>query len=183
MSGPGPETHCTPLTTVVWIVAEVELLLISECFTDESNTEEDEANDVHDSPVSEETGGWSIDKHDWKRHSEDPHCLECPERGKLERIRPRVIKPLILSYLDDPVEQVSRQSETPENDAGGESYLSPVVSVGQAHGQDGENYKVGSSSKICHLEYDFFIDTFMLTHQIKYFSYLVKFECAGNNEE
>jgi len=49
-----------------------------------------------------------------------------------------------------------------QNDAGGESYLSPVVSVGQAHGQDGQDYKVGSSSKVCHL---------------------VKFECAGNNEE
>ena len=101
----------------------------------------------------------SIDKHDRQAHSEHPHCLVCPEGQEPQGVGSLVVKPVILPDLDDPVEEVSGESEPPEDDAHGDGDLSPVILLRQDQSQDGEHYKVCPSSKISDLQMVVLVET------------------------
>ena len=53
--------------------------------------------------------------------------MEDPEYQESERIGPLIVKTVVLSYLDDPVEEVAGQPDAPEDNAGGNGNLPPVV--------------------------------------------------------
>ena len=90
-------------------------------------------------------------KHDRQADGEDPDGLEDPEDGKPQRIGSLVVKPVVLSYLDDPVEEVAGQPEAPEDDGGGDDDLPPVEGGGYTEAHQGQHHKVRPASKVCHL--------------------------------
>ena len=96
-------------TKYFFLTPKIEFLLVTDSLTQKSNAKQDEANDIHGSVVIIFCIGtcWSIDKNHWQTHSEHPDSLVDPEHGKPQWIWPFVIKPVIFSYLDDPVQQVT----------------------------------------------------------------------------
>ena len=123
-----------------------------------------------------------IHKHDRQAHSKYPHCLECPEGQEPQGVGSLVVKPVILPDLDDSVEEVAGEPQPPEDDADGDGDLSPVVLLSQDQGQDCEDNKISSTSKICHLK----INQEMKGRQFvqnRNWSNLVKFKSASNKKE
>ena len=84
--------------------------------------------------------------------------MEDPEYQESERIGPLIVKTVVLSYLDDPVEEVAGQPDAPEDNAGGNGNLPPVVGDAEVitrayeEAQDSQDHKVCPSSKVCHLK-------------------------------
>merc|ERR1712212_1227135 len=107
------------------ISPEVELLYIRHGLHQEPQAEHNQANHIHPSPAVVTRGGarGGVDEHDGETDGEHPDSLEYPEHGELEGVRPLVIKPVILTYFDDPVEEVSGEPEAPEHHTGGEDDL------------------------------------------------------------
>ena len=104
------------------------------------------------SPITPPGAGGGVHKHDRQTHCEHPDGLEHPEDGKPQRIGSLVVKPVVLAYLDDPVQEVAGQPETPEDDGGGDDDLSPVVGVGHTQTHHSQDHKVGPASKVRHLQ-------------------------------
>jgi len=147
-----PQSHLTPLSFVGWIIPEAELLLVTDGLTQETNYKEDTANDIHGGEgvcAEEDSAPRGIDKDNRETDSEDPNSLEDPEHCKLHWVCSLIIKPVILPNLDDSVEKIPGEPETPGNYKCSHQNLPPVISSTQHKSQNGQNHKVCTTSKIC----------------------------------
>ena len=98
-------------------------------------------------------GTWrSVDKDDRQANREHPDCLKDPKYRESERIWSLVVEAIVLSYLDDPVEEVAGQPQAPQDDASRDDDLPPLEGLGQTEAQHGQHYKVGAASKVRHLQ-------------------------------
>jgi len=107
MAGNFPQPNLAPHPTVLWIIPETELLLIADSLAQETRNKENNTHNVHGSNIQVFTTSGGIHEDDRKADSEHPNCLKDPEHCKPHRVRPLVIKAVILPYLNDSVQEIA----------------------------------------------------------------------------